>query len=477
MELRKIDDYKWEIPQTGAMRVPGIVFASAALVDELRREEACQQVANVATLPGILKASLAMPDIHWGYGFPIGGVAAFDMDEGIISPGGVGYDINCGVRLAASRLEPDEVCRAAEHLADALLAAIPCGIGSTGGLKLSYAEERQAISRGAPWAVKRGLGEADDIDRTEDGGCMPGADPGTVSERALERGKKQLGTLGSGNHFLEVGVVDAVFDDRAAARMGLHKNQITLMIHSGSRGLGHQVCDDYLAVMAKAARQAGIELADRQLACAPIKSAAGQRYFSALACAANFAWINRQVLLHQARQVFSRVFKKSPAEVGLRMVYDICHNIAKQEDHVVDGEKRRVCVHRKGATRALPAGHPALGETYRDLGQPVLIPGDMGTASYVLLGGENALSETFGSTCHGAGRVLSRTAARKSARGRNLFAEMSKRGVVLRCAKKATAAEEMPEAYKNVDDVVEVVHRAGISTKVVRIKPLIVVKG
>ena len=477
MELRQINDCKWEIPQTGLMRVPGIVYTSRVLVDELRREEACQQVANVATLPGILKASLAMPDIHWGYGFPIGGVAAFDMTEGIISPGGVGYDINCGVRLAASRLALDEVSGLAGQLADALLSSIPCGVGSTGGLKLSYVEERKAIAQGAPWALKRGLAEEDDIDRTEDGGCMPGADPDAVSERALERGKKQLGTLGSGNHFLEVGVVDEIFDDRAAVRMGLHKDQVTLMLHSGSRGLGHQVCDDYLAVMAKASREAGIELVDRQLACAPIGSSAGQQYFGALACAANFAWINRQVLLHEARRVFSQVFRKSPAEVGLRMVYDVCHNIAKMEDHLIDGVKQRVCVHRKGATRALPAGHPALGEVYRDVGQPVLIPGDMGTASYVLLGGQNALAETFGSTCHGAGRVLSRNAAKKSARGRNLFAEMAARGVVLRCAGKGTAAEEMPEAYKDVAAVVEVVHRAGISTKVARIRPIIVVKG
>ena len=477
MELNQIDECRWEIPRSGAMRVPGIIYTSPALVEQLRREEACQQVANVATLPGILKASLAMPDIHWGYGFPIGGVAAFDLDEGIVSPGGVGYDINCGVRLAAGRLDLAEVKARAEDLADALITAIPCGVGSTGGLRLSYAEERRAMVEGAPWAVKRGLGEAGDIDCTEDGGCMAGADPAAVSERALERGKKQLGTLGSGNHFLEVGVVDEIFDASVARRLGLWEDQVTLMLHSGSRGLGHQVCDDYLGTMTKAAREAGIVLADRQLACAPLNTDAARRYFAAMACAANFAWINRQVLLHQAREVFCRVFRKGPAEVGLRQIYDVCHNIAKKEEHLVDGKKRVVCVHRKGATRALPAGHPSLNPEYRDVGQPVLIPGDMGTASYVLVGGPRSLTETFGSTCHGAGRVLSRNAAKKSARGRNLFAEMAGRGVTLRCAGKATIAEEMPEAYKDVATVVDVVHRAGISTKVARIRPLIVVKG
>ncbi|MEW6076387.1 MAG: RtcB family protein [Thermodesulfobacteriota bacterium] len=477
MELKQIDENRWEIPRTGAMRVPGIIYSSRELVEQLRREEACQQVANVATLPGILSASLAMPDIHWGYGFPIGGVAAFDMAEGIISPGGVGYDINCGVRLAACRLDLPEVTARAEDLADALIAAIPCGVGATGGLNLSYVEERRAMATGAPWAIKRGLGEEGDIDRTEDGGCMAGADPEAVSDRALERGKKQLGTLGSGNHFIEVGVIEEIFDQRAAVRMGLHQDQVTLMFHSGSRGLGHQVCDDYLAVMAKAVRRMPIDLPDRQLACAPIDSDEGRRYFAAMACAANFAWINRQVLLHEAREVFCRVFRKGPAEVGLRQIYDVCHNIAKKEEHLVDGKKRLVCVHRKGATRALPAGHPSLCHEYQDVGQPVLIPGDMGTASYVLVGGQNALTDTFGSTCHGAGRVLSRTAAKKSARGRNLFDEMAQRGVTLRCAGRATVAEEMPEAYKDVDAVVDVVHRAGVSTKVARIRPLIVIKG
>ncbi len=477
MELIQIDAVRWKIPQTGLMRVPGIVYASQSLSNDLREEEALRQVANVATLPGIVKASLAMPDIHWGYGFPIGGVAAFDMKDGIISPGGVGYDINCGVRLAASQLTLKEVQPLLETLADALYSEIPAGVGVSGNLRLSLFEEKKAIVQGAAWAIKRGMGDADDLEHTEDSGRLSSADADTVSDRALERGRKQLGTLGSGNHFMEVGVVQTVFDAAMARAFGLFKNQITLMIHSGSRGLGHQVCDDYLALMTKMGAKHDIDLVDRQLACAPLTSSTGQRYLGALACAANYAWINRQVLLHQAREAFSRVFKKGPAEIGLRLLYDVCHNIAKIETHDIDGQQRQVCVHRKGATRALPPEHPDLPGFCRVTGQPVLIPGDMGTASYVLVGGENALKETFGSTCHGAGRVLSRRAAKKAARGRSLFEEMKKRGVLVRCAGKTTMAEEMPDAYKRIDDVVEVVHEAGISRKVARIKPLVVIKG
>lgn len=477
MELIQIDETRWQIPRTGAMRVPGIVYASPSLSDDLREEEALRQVVNVATLPGIVKASLAMPDIHWGYGFPIGGVAAFDMQEGIISPGGVGYDINCGVRLATSKLTREEVQPHLETLVHTLYATVPAGVGISGNLRLSLAEEKKAITQGAAWALKRGLGDDDDLDHTEDNGCLSSADVSAVSDRALERGRKQLGTLGSGNHFLEVGVVQTIFDEAVARAFGLFKNQITLMIHSGSRGLGHQICDDYLSLMAKQAHKHDIALVDRQLACAPLTSSAGQRYLGALACAANYAWINRQVLLHQARDAFSRVFKKGPAEIGLRLLYDVSHNIAKIETHDIDGQQRRVCVHRKGATRAFPSGHPDLPDFCRATGQPVLIPGDMGTASYVLMGGENALKETFGSTCHGAGRVLSRRAAKKAARGRSLFEEMKQKGVLVCCAGKTTMAEEMPDAYKRIDDVVNVVHEAGISRKVARIKPLAVIKG
>ncbi len=477
MELIRIDEYRWEIPRTGPMLVPGIIYGGPDAGERLAHDEACRQVANVATLPGIVKASLAMPDIHWGYGFPIGGVAAFDMKDGIISPGGVGYDINCGVRLASTRLTEDEVAPRAVELADALYAGIPCGVGSTGTIRLTLSEERRAISKGASWALDMGMGEPGDIERTEDKGCMDGADPSAVSTKALERGKNQLGTLGSGNHFLEVGVVEDIFAPDTAARFGLFKGCVTVMLHSGSRGLGHQVCDDYLAVMAKESHKSGIELVDRQLACAPVSSPAGQQYFAALACAANFAWINRQILMHLARQVFSRVFKKGPSDIGMRLVYDVCHNIAKKEVHTVDGKPRCVCVHRKGATRAFPPGHASLCEEYRDVGQPVLVPGDMARGSYVLVGTEKAMAESFGSTCHGAGRVLSRKAARKAARGRELFGEMKQQGIILRCAASGTAAEEISEAYKNVDEVVDIVHRAGISKKVARIRPLIVVKG
>ncbi|MDY6822493.1 MAG: RtcB family protein [Thermodesulfobacteriota bacterium] len=477
MELRQIDDHRWEVMKTGAMRVPGIIYTSATMIDDIRRDAACQQVANVATLPGICKASLAMPDIHFGYGFPIGGVAAFDLDEGIISPGGVGYDINCGVRLAGTRLMVDEVIPRLEDLANALAAGVPSGVGVKGSLKLSVSEEKKAIAQGSLWAVKHGLGDPEDIDHTEDGGCIEGADPAAVSDKALDRGRTQIGTLGSGNHFMEIGVVKDIYDEQTAARFGLFMDQITVMIHSGSRGLGHQVCDDYLKTMAKAVHKEHIPLVDKQLACTHINSAAGKRYFSAMACAANYAWINRQVLMHHAREIFPRVFQKGPAEIGMQLIYDVCHNIAKKETHEIDGEKRLVCVHRKGATRSLPSGHPDLCEKYRGTGQPVITPGDMGTGSYVMVGCEKAMAQTFGSTCHGAGRILSRNAAKKTARGRDIFAEMKAQGVILRCSGKSTAAEEMPEAYKNVDDVVKVIHEAGISRKVARIKPLAVFKG
>ncbi|MDY6905252.1 MAG: RtcB family protein [Thermodesulfobacteriota bacterium] len=477
MNLRQIDNYRWEVPKTGAMRVPGIIYTSADMVDKILQDAAWQQVANVATLPGILKTSLAMPDIHFGYGFPIGGVAAFDLDEGVISPGGVGYDINCGVRLAATRLTANEVMPCIEDLANALYAGIPSGVGVKGPLSLSVKEIKKAITQGASWAVKQGMGDDEDIDHTEDGGCIQGADPDAVSEKALDRGRGQIGTLGSGNHFMEVGEVKEIFDPAVAQVFGLFKGQVAVMIHSGSRGLGHQICDDYLRIMTKSAHKRDIPLHDKQLACTPINSSVGSRYFAAMAGAANYAWINRQVLLYHAREIFSRALHKSPSDIGMRLVYDVCHNIAKKETHDIGGKKRLVCVHRKGATRSFPPGHPDINKTYRATGQPVLTPGDMGTGSYVMVGCETAMAETFGSTCHGAGRVLSRNAAKKSARGRDLFSEMKAKGVVLRCSGRSTAAEEMPEAYKDVDDVVNVVHQAGISKKVARITPLAVIKG
>jgi len=477
LELKQINEYLWEVPKKGAMRVPGRIYTSASMIKEGKIEEAFQQVANVATLPGIVKASMAMPDIHWGYGFPIGGVAAFDWDTGVISPGGVGYDINCGVRLAVTSLSEKEVRHKIENLVNALYKHIPSGVGSTGSLKLSIKDEKKVARQGSFWAVQQGYGEEEDIDHTEDNGCMENADPDIVSQRALERGKNQLGTLGSGNHFLEIGVVDEVYQLDAADRFGLFEGQVTCMIHSGSRGFGYQICDDFLASMTKKIRRLGFELPDRQLACADIQSETGQRYYNAMACAANYAWANRQILLHRSREVFQRALGIGPTDLAMNLVYDVCHNIAKKETHTIEGKEQVVCVHRKGATRSFPPGHPALPKTYRDAGQPILIPGDMGRASYVLVGTDKAMAETFGSTCHGAGRVLSRKAAIKASKGRAIHRELEEKGILVRWTGRSTLAEEMPEAYKDVSQVVEVVHDAGISKKVARLRPIGVIKG
>jgi len=477
MNIRRIDDYRWQVEPFGRMRVPGIVYTSAGMLDQVRHDEALNQVANVATMPGILKAALAMPDIHWGYGFPIGGVAAFDWQEGVVSPGGVGYDINCGVRLAATDLRHADVKDQVRSLVEGLFRHVPCGVGSTGAVKLSAKEEKKVLIHGSQWAVRQGFGLAEDIEHTEDYGCLAGADPEAVSERALNRGSRQLGTLGSGNHFLEVGVVEEIYHPEAADAFGLFKDQVTVMIHSGSRGLGYQVCDDFLAFMTKHVKTLNIELPDRQLACAPIQSAEGRQYLSAMACAANYAYANRQVMLHLSREVFEQVLGISPRMLNMRLVYDVCHNIAKKEQHLIDGQKRWVCVHRKGATRSFGPGQPALSEAYRHIGQPILIPGDMGTASYVLVGTQTAMEETFGSTCHGAGRVLSRNAAKKKSKGRSIARELEDKGILVRWTGRFTMAEEMPEAYKDVSQVVEVVHGAGISKKVARLRPIAVVKG
>ena len=475
--LKKIDDYRWEVPRSGSMRVPGIVYSSSDMINRPDQQEPLRQVANVASLPGILKASLAMPDMHWGYGFPIGGVAAFDWNDGIVSPGGVGYDINCGVRLATTALEEKDVRPKLADLVETLFREIPSGVGSKGSLKLSVKEEKKVLQQGSRWALKQGFGQDEDIDKTEDAGCLPNADPELVSQRALERGRKQLGTLGSGNHFLEVGVVEKIYDPRVARVFGLFEGQTTLMIHCGSRGFGYQVCDDFLASMTRHVQKLGIDLPDRQLACAMIQSEMGDRYLRAMACAANYAWANRQVLLHRSREVFERVLRISPRDLDMQLVYDVCHNIAKKEDHLIDGEMRTVCVHRKGATRSFPPGHNAVCENYRDTGQPVIIPGDMGTASYVLAGTQKAMENTFGSTCHGAGRVLSRKAAKRASKGRSIHRELEDRGILVRWTGRSTLAEEMPDAYKDVSEVVNVVHGAGISRKVAKLKPIGVVKG
>ncbi len=478
--FEQLDEFRWKIPDDfmPGMRVPGIVVASRRLLDDLRMDQTPQQVANVATLPGIVTASLAMPDIHWGYGFPVGGVAAMDAADGVISPGGIGFDINCGVRLIRSDLRMQDAAPKLESLADALFALVPAGVGSRGSIHLTPDDQKAVCRKGARWTVEHGFGWPEDLAVMEEGGALDAADFGEVSDRARERGRSQLGTLGSGNHFLEVQTVAEIFDEPAANSLGLFKDQVTVMIHSGSRGFGYQICDDFLDVCGKAQHRHGIELPDRQLACAPLRSEEGQRYLRAMAAGANFAWANRQAMTHWTRDAFEQVFHTSARLLGLRLVYDHCHNIAKMEDHLVDGKLRRVCVHRKGATRAFPPGHPDIPAPYREIGQPVLIPGDMGRASYVLVGAPGSMEKTFGTTCHGAGRRMSRTAAMKAARGRDLIEELKmKHGLIIRSKERTTIAEEMPDAYKDVSEVVDVVAGAGLSRKVARLKPVAVIKG
>ncbi|MBP7231361.1 MAG: RtcB family protein [Syntrophaceae bacterium] len=475
--LEKLDDHRWLVPQSGRMRVPGIIYADEGLRDLLHHDDSIRQVANVAHLPGIVNYSLAMPDIHWGYGFPIGGVAAFDLETGVVSPGGVGYDINCGCRLMATNLTLSDIKDRISDITNSLYRKIPSGVGSTGHVKLSVRDQKKVLEEGARWAVKAGFGSGQDLETTEDGGCLTGADPAQVSARALERGKNQLGTLGSGNHFLEIEVVERIFDDTAAQAFGLRKDQIVIMIHTGSRGLGYQICDDYLALMVKHQQETGIELPDRQLACAYLALPRGRNYLAAMACGANYAWANRQILMHITQEVLEKTLRMAPRELGMRLVYDVCHNIAKIETFTIGGIEKKLCVHRKGATRAYPAGHEDIPARYRDVGQPVLIPGDMGTGSYVLAGQEKALAETFGSACHGAGRVMSRTQAVKSSRGRSISRELADRGVLVMAGSKGTLAEEMPEAYKDLNAVVQVVHEAGIARKTARLKAVACIKG
>ena len=479
LRIERLDDHRWLIPRQDRMRVDGLIFADDRLMTDIRGDEAVRQVANVAWLPGIVGRSIGMPDIHWGYGFAIGGVAAFDPDRGgVVSPGGVGYDINCGVRLLRSRIRVEDVRSRVPRLMDGLYDRIPAGVGAGyERFRLSPDQVRSVLERGAGWAVSEGYGVDGDLERMEAGGRLEGADPDQLSDRAIERGRDQLGTVGSGNHFIELGWVDEVYDDRAAERLGLTAGTVTVFIHSGSRGLGYQVCDDYIRVMLDAADRYGIELPDRQLCCAPLDSPEAGRYMGAMNAAANYAFANRQMMSYRVRQVFADVFDRPWEELGLSLVYDVAHNIAKWEMHEVEGRKRRVCVHRKGATRAFPPGHAELPPAYRDLGQPVFIPGDMGRYSYVLLGTEGAFRETFGSTCHGAGRRMSRRQAKKSAKGRDLRREFEEQGIQVRASSFGTVAEEVPEAYKDVADVVDVVDRAGIGRKVVRLRPLGVLKG
>ncbi len=479
IEFKQLDEYRWEIPvgSVEGMRVPGRIFADKKLIESIKKDNSAVQVANGATLPGIVKASMAMPDIHFGYGLPIGGVVATRLSDGIVSPGGTGYDINCGVRLLRSNLYEKDILKWLKPLVQNLFYKIPAGVGSRGKIHLSPRDEEQVAIKGAEWAVKQGYGEAEDLDFTEANGCLQGADPEKVSQRAFERGRKQVGTLGSGNHFIEIQVVEEIFDQEAAIAMGLEENQVTVMIHSGSRGFGHQVCTDYLEVMNKAMHRYGIKLPDRQLACAPFQSKEGQDYLGAMKAAANFAWANRQCLMGLTVQTFLETLKISPKDLGMSLVYDVAHNIIKVEDHTVDGKEMKLAVHRKGATRAFPPGHEELPEAYKKIGQPVIIPGDMGRNSYVLGGTEKAMEESFGSTCHGAGRNLSRHAAKKKAKGRAIERELEDKGIIVKATGRTTLKEEMPEAYKDVTEVVNVVHHAGISKKVAKLKPMGVIKG
>ena len=478
--LEQVGPFCWRVPPDfkPGMRVEGRIYADDRLIEDILGDPALEQVAHVAFLPGIQGASLAMPDIHAGYGFPIGGVCATDPDEGgVISPGGVGYDINCGVRLMRTNLCYRDIKRQLEPLIDRLFREIPAGTGRSGKYHYSSRQLRRLMQQGVPFLQEQGLATEGDVHHTEAGGCLEGADPDQVSPRAWERGADQCGTLGSGNHFLEIQVVDVVFDAAAARAMGLEKDSVCVMIHSGSRGLGYQVCDDALKRLRGVPARYGIELPDRQLACAPIDSPEGQAYQGAMAAAANFAWCNRQLLMWQAREAFAAVLGSDWQRLQMNLIYDVAHNIAKFERHEIGGSMRRVCVHRKGATRAFPADHPETPAAYRQIGQPVIIPGDMGRFSWVLVGRPGSMQQTFGSCCHGAGRRLSRTAAVKQTKGRRIDQELARQGILARARSRRGLAEECSEAYKDVNRVVDVVHGADLAAKVARLRPLAVIKG
>lgn len=477
--MQKKDDWRWLIPRSykPGMLTDGLIYTSEKLIKEIKEDQAPEQVANVACLPGIVGYSLGMPDLHWGYGFPIGGVAATALPGGVISPGGVGFDINCGVRIVKTDLTEEEVRPRLSELLLLLFQNIPSGLGSKGRLSFSRSELEQVMTKGARYIVSRGWGWEEDPTFIEEGGSMAGADPGEVSNKAFDRGKDQLGTLGSGNHFLEIEVVKRIFRPEVAETFGLFVGQVIVMIHTGSRGFGHQICTDHLQHMQAAMNRYHFQLPDRQLACAPFDSSEGKSYFSAMVAAANFAWANRQLITHWVRETFEQLFQKSSEKLGMSILYDVAHNIAKIENHRWAGKELKLCVHRKGATRAFGPDHPALPANYRQVGQPVLIPGDMGTGSYVLLGTELAMKETFGSTCHGAGRVLSRAQATKKSKGRDIRQELEEKGILVMADSRATLKEEIPEAYKDLSRVVEVVEQAGISKKVAYAEPMGVIKG
>ncbi|UCH34338.1 MAG: RtcB family protein [Armatimonadota bacterium] len=478
--LEEAGPCRYRIPRSykPQMRTDGIVYASAQMIRDIKSDQSPEQIANVACLPGIVGNAVAMPDIHYGYGFPIGGVAATDIEQGVVSPGGVGYDINCGVRLLRTDLRRDDVAPKLRAVIDQIFRDVPSGVGSEGRVRVDEAELRRVLQQGARWAVGAGYGWPEDIEHIEDGGRLEGADPGALTERARKRGRPQLGTLGAGNHFLEVQEVCDIYDENVARAFGIEDvGQVTIMIHTGSRGLGYQVCDDALAIMQRAMQKYALDLPDRQLACAPVTSPEGREYLAAMACAANYAWANRTCITHWVREAFARAIGAGPAKIGLQVVYDVAHNIAKIEEHEAAGKRRKLCVHRKGATRAFPAGHPDVPRDYAGVGQPVIVPGDMGTHSYLLVGIPQAMSETFGSTCHGAGRLMSRKQAIRTARDRDIIKELADQGIHVRAASRNIVAEEMPAAYKDVDVVAEACECAGLSRRVARMRPLGVMKG
>jgi tRNA-splicing ligase RtcB len=478
-DFRQVEEHIWELPRDFRkdMRVPARLFGDSELFDAAFRDRTVEQLVNTATLPGIAKCAMAMPDFHQGYGFPIGGVAAMRVDDGVISPGGVGYDINCGVRLLGTHLERDEVAPYLEDLTAALYRTCPSGVGGKGRERVSERELSELAVQGAKWALRRGLARREDLAHTEEGGCLPGADPGQVSARAKERGRPQVGSLGAGNHFLEIDVVEEIYEQDVARAFGLFENQIAVQIHCGSRGFGHQVCDDYVKSLQAAVHKYNVRLPDRELVCAPLDSPEGRAYYGAMACAVNYAFVNRQVLAMGVREAFEQVLAGKVKDFDLYQVYDVCHNIAKFEEHEVDGRWARLCVHRKGATRAFGPGREEVPADYRGVGQPVLVPGSMGTESYVLVGMQRAMDLTFGSTCHGAGRVMSRSKALKEIHGAELRKELEAQGIAVRAGSNRGLAEEAPAAYKDVNRVVEVVHALGIARKVARLRPLGVVKG
>jgi tRNA-splicing ligase RtcB (3'-phosphate/5'-hydroxy nucleic acid ligase) len=478
--LEKVSDYSWRIPQfRKGMNVPGLVLANNALLEKMQTDRTLEQCANVTHLPGIYKNAITLPDGHEGYGFPIGGVAATDFDQGVISPGGVGYDINCGVRLLTTNLTEKDVRPKLPQLASSIFANVPSGLGSRRkDFKISPHDLDRLAVEGVQWLINQGIGYAEDAQHCEEQGCMKNADPDKVSSTAKNRGLTQLGTLGSGNHFLEIQKVDKILNPETAKVFGIkEEGQVMVMIHCGSRGYGHQVCSDYLRVMEHAVQKYKITLPDRELACAPGNSVEAKDYFQAMACAVNYAFANRQAIMHWVRQSFQQVYHEDPEKFGLKLVYDVAHNIAKVETHQIDGGKKKVWVHRKGATRAFPPGHDEVPQDYRSKGQPVLIPGSMGTSSWVLVGTEKAMDLSFGSTAHGAGRMMSRTAAKRRFGGEQIKTAMEKRGIVVRAASAMVLAEEADLAYKNVDVVADVSDRLGIATKVARLVPIAVVKG